>query len=112
MKQLLEYWPILAAIIGAFAAWTGALVVATWSILNWITGKFESVSAKLEVQDARRIEMKEAVLLEIRERSHTLQGRMDVQHTMTDEKIDALKDKIGELTARVAALEAIERART
>jgi predicted Rossmann fold nucleotide-binding protein DprA/Smf involved in DNA uptake len=120
VDDLLRLWPIIASVVGAFAAWTMTLAIATWSLAKYINGKVETVTgridadfkvinAKLIEQDAKRIELKEAILLEVRQRAHTLQGRMDMQHTATDERINDLKDKmveeLGELGTRVTRVE-------
>jgi uncharacterized protein YqgV (UPF0045/DUF77 family) len=122
--DILEYWPIFAAIVGAFFTWTIILLTASIGTAKYINsliisvnnkigaqgtkleGQFALVNANLMQQDAKRTELKEAILLEVRQRSHTLQGRMDMQHSSTDDKIDELKDKINELSNRITRVEA------
>jgi len=91
---MIQYWPIFAFISGM---WISSLV-ATFGAAMWISGRITE-------QDAKRIEMKEALLLEVRQTRHTLYGRIDQQHVILDEKIDDLGAKLNELTNRVTKLE-------
>jgi hypothetical protein len=76
---MMQYWPAFAF---GFTCFLGA-ISAVWGAAMWIAGK-------LAEQDAKRIELKEAILLELRQTRHTLYGRMDQQHAILDEKIDNL----------------------
>ncbi len=83
MESLLRFWPLLAFITGLFFSGLGVAVGLTM----WILGK-------LMEQDARRIELKESILVEIRERHHTLQSGMDQRNAIVLERLDAVGNRV------------------
>lgn len=96
METLLQLWPVLAFVAGLFFS---GLCVAIGLTL-WIMGK-------LSEQDARRIEMKEAILVEVRERHHTVMSGLDMRNQILGDKIDAVKDKVGAVDIRLVRVETI-----
>lgn len=90
MEALLHYWPLLAFIVSLFISGLGIAIGLTM----WIMGK-------LIEQDAKRIEMKEAILTEVRDRSHALYGRLDQQYSIIDEKVDDLRDRVTRVEATI-----------
>lgn len=92
----MQYWPIFAF---AFALFIGSIGTAIGATM-WLAGK-------LTEQDARRIELKEAILLEVRTTRHTLYGRLDQQAAITDEKIDDLRKELKDHGTRLTRLEAL-----
>lgn len=83
MTEFLQYWPVFIWTFGLFLGSVGVAIGGTM----WITGQMRE-------QDAKRIEMKEAILKEVRERTHGLYGRMEQQHSILDEKIDQLNTRV------------------
>ena len=81
--MILTYWPILVFITSLFFGGLGVAVGLTM----WVMGR-------LSEQDARRIELKEALLLEIRQGNRII-----------FEKLDALNERHYQLTNRVSVLE-------
>lgn len=82
-EETVQYWPVFAF---TFSLFIGSISVAIGASM-WLAGK-------LSEQDARRIELKEAILLELRETRHTLYGRLDQQYVILEEK---LNDKMGDV---------------
>lgn len=66
----------------------------------WIMGK-------LMQQDALRIEMREAILSEMRQRHHTIMSGMDMRQAMLTEALEEVKDKIGGVDNRMVRVETI-----
>lgn len=89
MEDVLHWWPIIAFVLGLFVAGVGIAIGLTM----WIMGR-------LAEQDARRIELKEALLLEIRDTRHRLDGSMRQLYMGLDEKVD-------DLAIRMAKVETI-----
>lgn len=87
IEQLEMFWPILVSI---FALWTGGIGVAV-GLTAWVIGQ-------LTKQDAKRIELKEAVLFEIRTKHDALRSHIDSQHA-------SIWSKINELTVRLTRVE-------
>lgn len=77
------YWPLFAFIIGLF----GSGVALAVGLTVWILGS-------LREQDAKRIEMKEAILYEVRK----AWGKLD-------ERFDELERELRDLATRVTRLE-------
>lgn len=87
LETLISLWPLLVSIFGL---WIGGMGVAI-GLTMWIMGQ-------LAKQDSSRIEMKEAVLLEIRQKHESLQNHIDKQH-------DEMWAKINELSIRLTRVE-------
>lgn len=98
-RMLITYWPIFAF---AFSLFIGSIGVAIGATM-WLAGKMAE-------QDAKRIELKEAILKEMREAWEKLYGRLDHQRGTIYDKIDELQNGVGEeikeLAERVTRLEA------
>lgn len=96
--EMLQYWPVFAF---SFALFLGSISTAIGATM-WLAGK-------LSEQDARRIELKEAILKELRETRHTLYGRIEQQYVILDEKLEDKMDLVSkdlkDLTSRVTKLE-------
>jgi hypothetical protein len=87
MASFLQFWPVLTFILGL---WFGGMGIAV-GLTMWIMGQ-------LARQDGARVEMKEAVLLEIRQRSDAIRQHMDLQH-------DSMWGKINDLSIRLTRVE-------
>lgn len=96
METLLRFWPILAFMITLFAS---GLCIAVGLTL-WLM-------SKLIEQDAKRIEMKEAILAEMRDRHHTVMGGMDMRQSILTEALEQVKDKIAALDNRTVRIETV-----
>lgn len=97
--MILQYWPVFAF---AFSLFIGSISVAIGATM-WLAGKMSE-------QDAKRIELKEAILKEVRETGEKLYGRLDQQKSVINDKIDGLRADVGgeinDLAERVTRLEA------
>lgn len=97
--MLIVYWPVFAF---AFSLFIGSIGVAIGATL-WLAGRMAE-------QDAKRIELKEAILKETREMVEKLYGRLDHQKGTIYDKIDELQNVVGgeikDLAERVTRLEA------
>lgn len=87
IEQLEMFWPILVSMFGLWAGGIGIAVGCT----AWVVGQ-------LMKQDAKRIELKEAVLFEIRTKHESLRNHIDNQHA-------SIWAKINELTNRLTRVE-------
>jgi hypothetical protein len=83
--SLLQLWPLFAYIGGLFFGGIGVAV----GLVMWIMGR-------LSEQDARRIELKEAVLHEVR------LGNKEIF-----DKIDSLTGRLNELSMRLTRVETV-----
>lgn len=95
----MQYWPIFAF---TFALFIGSIGVAIGATL-WLSGQ-------LKEQDGKRLEIKEAILKEMREVVEKLYSRLDHQKGTIYDKIDELQngvgDEIKDLSERVTRIEA------
>ena len=87
MGPLMQYMPLVVFIGGLFTASVGLAVALTMWIMM-----------RLAEQDARRTEIKEILLVEIRNNGNSLREHMDRQHA-------AMWDKINDLTTRLTRVE-------
>ncbi len=94
MQALLEVWPLIVFITSLFL---GGMAMAA-GLTMWVLGK-------LSEQDAKRIEVKEAILKEMRERHHTAMSRSEQLHGIQNDKLDELRDEVHDLTNRATKLE-------
>ncbi len=83
MQTFLTFWPVLVFILGL---WFGGLGLAV-GLTMWIMGQ-------LARQDGSRIELKEVVLKEIRDKSDALRSHMDHQHDQMWSKINDLGNRL------------------
>lgn len=101
---MMQYWPVFVWSFGLFIS----SIAMSFGCAMWIAGK-------LAEQDAKRIELKEAILKELRESRHTLYGRIEQQYVVVDEKMDDMTKEVGkelrDLGTRVTKLEAVIKSR-
>lgn len=83
MKEFLDFWPVIVFMVSLFMGGMGVAI----GLSMWIMGK-------LAEQDAKRIELKEVLLKEIRD------GNIDNR-----EKHDLMADKINEMGNRLTRIE-------
>ena len=83
----MQYLPLMIFVGGLYTASMGLAAGLTM----WIMGR-------LAEQDARRTEIKEILLAEIRSNGNSLREHMDHQHA-------AMWDKINDLTTRITRVE-------
>lgn len=89
MKEFLEFWPVF---VFTFALFMSSISIAV-ALTLWISGK-------LSEQDAKRIEMKEAILLELRGTIKELHTSLSIQH-------GALNKKMEEINIRLTRMETV-----
>ena len=102
MDSVLQFWPIFIFFFSLFIGTNGVAIGLTM----WVMGK-------LAEQDAKRLELKEAILFEmrtehsailkeVRERSHSLASNMTQQHTILDEKVDDMTERLARVETTLA----------
>jgi len=65
------------------------------------------IMSKLIEQDAKRIEMKESILCEVRERHGAVMGAIEQRYSIIDSKVDNLTEVDGALGNRLTRIETI-----
>lgn len=83
MEEIIRLWPVMAFIL---TTWASGIAVAV-GLTMWITGK-------LTYQDAKRIELKEVLLMEIRDTRHQLGNKVQILHDELDLKVDDLGNRM------------------
>lgn len=66
----------------------------------WIMGR-------LSDQDGKRTEVKEAILVEVRNRHHKVMSGMDMRHEVACEKIDELGKEVHQQSNRLTRVETV-----
>lgn len=101
---MMQYWPVFVWSFGLFIS----SIAMSFGCAMWIAGK-------LAEQDAKRIELKEAILKEVRDSRHSLYDRIEQQYTGVDDKMDDMMKEVGmelrDLGTRVTKLESVVKSR-
>lgn len=96
MESFLQFWPVIAFMCSLFVGGLGIAIGLTM----WIMGR-------LSDQDGKRTEVKEAILVEVRDRHHKVMSGMDMRHEVACEKIDELGKEVHQQSNRLTRVETV-----